>query len=286
MLAFGSSAKAKYTLWKIELPEFDRVTPVVPSTRFDSEADFSPDGHSITFFSNRSGSPEVWVSDLDSTGLHRVTEGANLKSAPRWSPEGSWIAYSTDWQLFVVPVAGGAPVRIPTGGARAAHPSWSRDGQWLYYSSERQVWRIRLDGSTRLPVAGTQGTFLAVEGGAFLAVESPDRKSIFYPRRGEPFTLCKVPIEGGPEEVVQHGLATPAFAVSQKYVYYIRSDRVLYQAPLAGGHARKLGYLPDPVHSPPGRIEFGIAVAPDDSGVIYSVTGPQEVDLQLQRNFQ
>ena len=48
----------------------------------------------------------------------------------------------------------------------------------------------------------------------------------------------------------------------------------------------KLGYLRESPEGAPQRMQFGLAVAPDDTTVVYSVPGAMEVDLMLLRNFR
>ena len=76
--------------------------------------------------------------------------------APAVSPDGVWVAYTvrkTNMEanagrqdLWISPVAGGAPRQLTRHEAADLGPQWSADGDWLYFQSTRgdrsQVWRI------------------------------------------------------------------------------------------------------------------------------------------------
>src|ERR1051325_9421605 len=50
-------------------------------------------------------------------------------------------------QIFVVAVAGGEPRQLTTGSASSTAPRWSPDGRRLAYTSGGQVWTMNADGS-------------------------------------------------------------------------------------------------------------------------------------------
>jgi Tol biopolymer transport system component len=52
-------------------------------------------------------------------------------------------------QIFVVPAAGGDPKRLTDGAASASAPRWSPDGRRLAYTTGGQVWTMKPDGSDR-----------------------------------------------------------------------------------------------------------------------------------------
>ncbi len=140
-------------LWKL-------AAPTGPAMRFSAITNFagveahpslSPDGHSVTFVSNRDGQYDIYVGLLTGGSLVRITNDPNLKTRPRWSPDGSQIAYARlneagIWDLWVVPALGGTPRRILTA---ATDPAWSADGKTLAYAnlSTGSIWLCDSNGS-------------------------------------------------------------------------------------------------------------------------------------------
>ena len=68
---------------------------------------------------------------------------------PKLSRDGRHAAYALEGRLYVVPLAGGEPRQVTTGGSSASDPYWSRDGRFLYFISDRtgtnQVWKLPLE---------------------------------------------------------------------------------------------------------------------------------------------
>src|SRR5688500_7580533 len=110
--------------------------------------------------------PKLWLADVASGAVRRLTRGASRDEAPVFSPNGREIAFTSNrhpdpdltWRtdIYVVGVDGG-PVRRVTGGRGDrifAHASWSPDGRWLAAIGHRypalggsrsDVWRFRAD---------------------------------------------------------------------------------------------------------------------------------------------
>lgn len=63
----------------------------------------SPDGSRVAFASSRSGRSQVWVMNTDGSGLTQLTNMYDA-GAPRWSPDGSLIAFQgqeSDYRVHV-----------------------------------------------------------------------------------------------------------------------------------------------------------------------------------------
>ena len=72
--------------------------------------------------------------------LTRLTFDEGLQTGATWSPDGRYIAYSSDrtgkFDIWVQQVSGGNPVQITKGPGQNWQPDWSPDGKYIVYRSE------------------------------------------------------------------------------------------------------------------------------------------------------
>jgi Tol biopolymer transport system component len=114
----------------------------------DDRPALSPDGSTIVFVSNRSGTPRLWsvpAPALDAaafdapTALSTGSDSAIPEGAPAWSPDGSTLAFSSSRsgmsQIFTVPAVGGTAVQVTNEVAGAFDPVWSADGAKILFTS-------------------------------------------------------------------------------------------------------------------------------------------------------
>jgi Tol biopolymer transport system component len=89
------------------------------------------------------------------------------------------------------------------GGSSASHAAFSRDGKWVTYVSlaDQTLWRSRVDGSEKLQLTFTKGTF------PILPAWSPDGKQIaFVPvESGKPLRIFLISADGGSPRAVTSG---------------------------------------------------------------------------------
>src|SRR5262245_20885669 len=72
--------------------------------------------------------------------LTRMTFDEGLQNQPTWSPDGRYIAYSSDrggqFDIWVQQISGGDPIQITKGPGHHWQPDWSPDGKYIAYRSE------------------------------------------------------------------------------------------------------------------------------------------------------
>ncbi len=89
---------------------------------------FSPDGSRVAFNSNRDDNNDIYVANVDGTGLYQLTNNPAIDTSPTWSPNGQQIAFTSDRtgspQIYVIGVDGTGLRRL-TYETYCDRPTWS-----------------------------------------------------------------------------------------------------------------------------------------------------------------
>src|SRR5271155_2230594 len=84
---------------------------------------------------------DVWIVDRNGGDARRLVTGTGLESGPIFSPDGSMVAYTGDYDgnqdVYVVPSAGGDPRRLTHHPATDVALGWTRDGKNVLFRSTR-----------------------------------------------------------------------------------------------------------------------------------------------------
>src|SRR5881409_514014 len=80
---------------------------------------------------------DIWVANEDGSNVVRLTDSRGREVYPRFSPDGKWIAFSSNRygnnDVFVIPAAGGTPRRLTYHTGNDEVVGWSRDSQRVLF---------------------------------------------------------------------------------------------------------------------------------------------------------
>lgn len=126
---------------------------------------------------------DLWTADLDGKNVKRMTSDQGLETSPAFSPDGSLLAFSAEYDgnvdVFVMPVAGGVPKRLTWHPGPDIVQGFTPDGSAVLFSSPREVFNNRYTQFFTVPVQGGFPENLRLPNanrGAF----SPDGKRLAY----------------------------------------------------------------------------------------------------------
>jgi Tol biopolymer transport system component/DNA-binding winged helix-turn-helix (wHTH) protein len=281
-----SSISVSSTIWRKDLlhPEAPAIE-LIPSSRIQYEAQYSPDGRRIAFSSLRSGVMGVWISDEDGSNLVQISDPNFMSGSGEWSPDGSKIVFDSRpldrWELDVADVADRKPRKLVTNISGAFRPHWSRDGKWIYFSSNE----TGREGVYRCPASGGDAVLLskAIDGAS--PQESFDGKTIYFANHDGAMPLKKVPVPGQPgTESEVAGLprlnGPDDWTLSPGGIYFVPAE-----APRSVRYFDFASKQIRPIFEVDKGFGGGFSVSPDGRWILYSQDRSVTGDIMLVDHF-
>ncbi|MGW3960767.1 VWA domain-containing protein [Amycolatopsis sp. NPDC005003] len=236
----------------------------------------SPDGQTVAFASERTGSRKLFVIGVNGQGLRQVTSGPATDDSPSWSPDGTRLAFSSTrddpaGDIYTVPVAGGAPARLTADPAADTQPAWGQG-------------RIAFT-TTRFHPAGDVALVAETGGAVTRAIPDPGDSSepawsrdgsrlAFTTRAQDPLGDVKQ-IEGTTVSVISArrdvGETEPTFRADGRPVFTeldAGETTDIWSSDATGGDRRD-------ITNRPGADEFDPAFSADGSQLAYTQAGPR-----------
>src|SRR6266404_4232624 len=129
---------------------------------------------------------DIWTADENGQNIQRLTVNKARDAYPRFSPDGKWIAFSSDrngnLDVFIIPSSGGTAKQLTFHSADDTVLGWAPDGRGVLFSSQRgedfmpMLYVVSVDGG--MPTKAGTDMGLA-------ASFSPDGKRIAYNPKGQ-----------------------------------------------------------------------------------------------------
>ena len=131
---------------------------------------------------------DIWTADEDGKNIRRVTVHKARDVYPRFSPDGKWIAFSSDrngnLDVFIIPSEGGSARQLSFHSADDTVLGWSPDSRSVLFSSSRgddfaaKLYTVSVEGGMERnagPDMGINGCF------------SPDGSKLAINRKGQTY---------------------------------------------------------------------------------------------------
>jgi Tol biopolymer transport system component len=128
-------AQSKRVMTPVDLIEVPRVL----------DPQLSPSGKQVLYLVER---PDwkanrrvghIWRINADGSGAQQLTYGERGETSPRWSPDGTRIAFlarrgeSEETQIYILDAAGGEARQLTKHPSAASNIQWTPDGKTLYF---------------------------------------------------------------------------------------------------------------------------------------------------------
>ncbi len=241
----------------------------------------------------------IYSITLDGRETELTPEGS-VGGAPMlggYSPDGRWLAYSTDipgdtgredHDVWVMPASGGSARKLTHHPDRDLTPAWGADGS-LYFASarsgSRNIWRMRIDPDSGERVGDPeQVTFFqdaqvtwpspAAEGGKMAFIIWGLRETVRVADAANPGTSTTL-ARGEAISLSPDGKQLLySFELNDEAAYGVRNDAI-YSVPTSGGVPVRLS-----PESHSGIRDAGFS--PDGSMVVYSAMGTGDGPREFQ----
>jgi len=282
VLAYQGAGHQAHVVW------FDRrgnMTDTGWAIQDYGTLEFSPDGERIAVDVSdpRTGTGDIWISDVSRGAPVRLTSEPDDESRPVWSPDGSRLVYRSNRggpeslrigsaapNLFVRAIGSGSD-ELLVADPNPLHPEdWSLDNRWIAYTRNTQqtgadIWLVPLAQRGK-PFPFSSERFIERD-----ARFSPDSRWIAFvsTEAGAPEVyVAPVGEAGSRKRISVGGGTTPRWGRDGRELFYAAADnRTIMQVPIQPGSTFATG-------APTRLFSIGASTAAPSifSGIVYDVS--------------
>ena len=128
---------------------------------------------------------DLWVAPKAGGVASHLSSPKGEESFPRFSPDGSQIAFTGNYDgssdIYVVPATGGLPRRVTYHGAPDRMLDWYPDGKSLLFASSRMSEKDRFNQLFKIPASGGLAEKLPLPYGEFGSISEDGRTLAYVP---------------------------------------------------------------------------------------------------------
>jgi len=187
----------------------------------------SPDGRMMAYISDVSGTPQVWIKNLQRGDPIQITDGPFAAHSPTWSPNDDQILFARNGPngsaIYSVGTLGSPKATVVV--ERGWAPSYSKRDNAFVFSRGREIWIARNDGRDIEKIVGVPSDQGFAQREPAL---SPDGKLVafIHANEGPLGTLWVIPSEGGEArqlttlEEYSGNVGDPEWSADGEYIVY------------------------------------------------------------------
>ena len=273
-----------------------KATRITDGMAYDTHPRYSPDGKSIVFTSDRDGSDNAWIMELESEEFTQITKSNNewVQSA-EWSPDGDYVVVTKgrrNHKLFMYHKEGGGGFQLidSPSGLKVIEPAFSPDGRYIYFAQRNGAWNY----NAQLPQYqigvydrenGSRSTVTSRYGSAFSPTLSSDGKWMVYGSRYEDETglvlrdlasgderWLAYPIQRDEQESIAPLGVLPAMSFTPDSKHLITSwDGKLFKVAIDGGQATEIPLDVDVKLEMGPRLKFDYPISDDEDMLVTQI---------------
>ena len=262
-------AKDKTDKWDVNAPPLKtREIPIKVDEGTWINVDVSPDGTTLAF----DVLGDIYTMPVSGGATKRIASGLAFETHPRFSPDGSMIAFTSDRgggdNIWIMNIDGSDKRQLTSEDFRLLNnPTWSPDGQYIaarkHFTTGRslgtgEIWLYHIGGGAGVPLVKRPSENHQKELGE--PMFSPDGKYVYYSKdatsgpifqyaqdsNGQLFVIERYDMEKGEVERIvagPGGAVRPTLSPDGRYLAMVRRERAkskLYVKDLVSGEERKI----------------------------------------------
>ncbi len=244
----------------------------------------------IVFVSDRSGTREIYVMNLDGSAQKQLTKDAKVLSPPAVSMSGNKIAFvgmsGSASEVLAVGFGGSEPYAISSSTGPKRQPAYSPDGKTLSYIDSGKVYIAELNGGNADPVLPNHEELVAAMGNPTGRSAIPRYSAYAWGPDGESMAgvsssdrLTDSLVYMPKREAELQRLLPSVTGARVSGIAFAASKALLAATVETGGQAILIAYDPEAKQPRPvlglRGVEFGApAVSPDGSAIIVPISSP------------